>query len=164
MDAPSIDSLAVEGEDKVSLLVDAAEEILTKFQEVTVQSSFWSPPSTNPSLRRELLGGLNGDENGPKFSTALSNLETANQHYKVTAASLREIVLKIRDSSEAEESQFADSESLNLRLDSLESRKRALTKEVEGKNGVVRSLMEQLRQLADDIVVWRSCPLATAQT
>lgn len=163
----SVDSLALEGEQKVSQMVEAAQDILARLQEVMSGSTFWLPPRNNPSLRTDLLGTpgslLRGD-NGP--NTVLSKLEAAHQNYKATAAALRSIIMQINDNAESEGNKMNGNSQENrnesdMELSQLERRATALRKEVRLKNSVVKALIDQLRLLLDDIILFQSCPLGT---
>lgn len=166
----STQELAAEGLKHLEETIEAAFQILSSMNDELCNPSLWSPnPSTNSGITPSgpsLSNGVavtNGDatsDGGHHSDIGGSGaLDDARFRYKNSVASLRAVLAAIPNSQKAksfDSGSAASSPADQAEIEKLEEQAYNLRKELVTKNGHLKLLIDQLRELIMDISTWQS--------
>eukprot|EP00271_Cylindrocystis_brebissonii_P005279 TRINITY_DN17247_c0_g1_i1.p1 TRINITY_DN17247_c0_g1~~TRINITY_DN17247_c0_g1_i1.p1 ORF type:complete len:191 (-),score=45.44 TRINITY_DN17247_c0_g1_i1:190-762(-) len=179
--APSLASLATDGERRVVELVDSAHSLLGLLHHTLNDENFWISPGT-------VAGGptangthtqVGNDDPSRSSGSHVAAVTRAHESYRGASTALRAILKQLQEQVQSSSSSAAanpvgrageegamdidggldkeSGEEKELRL--LEQRAQNLRVEVSAKNRVVKELIDGMRELVDDVTLMRSLPL-----
>ncbi|CAM8984277.1 hypothetical protein QQ045_000701 [Rhodiola kirilowii] len=160
--------LAIEGQKHLEETVDSAYQILSSMNEELCNSALWSITPTsaqNPGDASSESSSSHHDfsSNGGASSHASGGgaLDEARLRYKASVAALRAVLVALPSSQKEKADEMSiDSPVEQSDIDALENQAYSLRQEIADKNKYIKRLIDQLRELVNDIATWQSpCPV-----
>ncbi|KAK1357947.1 Mediator of RNA polymerase II transcription subunit 30 [Heracleum sosnowskyi] len=166
--------LAMEGKKQLEETIDAAFQILSSMNDELCNPTLWStPPSSNSTSNHQnqhsLSNGSNGDVSFDSTTGSVAHhfemgggaLDEARLRYKSSVAALRNLLASIPTSQTKRYEMDSTSDSPVSPMDEddvakLEERASTLRKELANKNKYLKVLIDQLRELINDVSTWQS--------
>ncbi|KAK9054592.1 hypothetical protein SSX86_025671 [Deinandra increscens subsp. villosa] len=160
----STQELAMEGQKYLEDTIQSAFHILSSLNEELCNPHLWSSSSPHPNFNGHHAPPSNGVTNGDTTSSDASHqfeigggaLDEARLRYKSSVAALRSVVTAIPNSEKAKAYEIDPVSIEELDIERLEDKVSALRKEVEDKNKHLKSLIDQTRELIEDVSAWQS--------
>ncbi|KAJ0053262.1 mediator of RNA polymerase II transcription subunit 30 [Pistacia vera] len=156
--------LAKEGQKHLEETIEAAFQILASMNDELCNPTLWSTTTTangvvngdatSDSNHHMDMGGFVGSGNGA--------LDEARHRYKTSVAALRSVLSAIPSSHKAKAFEMGSTASGSVspadevEIEKLEERASILRKELANKNTHLKLLIDQLRDLINDISTWQS--------
>ncbi|XP_027902151.1 mediator of RNA polymerase II transcription subunit 30 isoform X1 [Vigna unguiculata] len=163
--------LAMEGQKYLEETIEFAFQILSSMNDELCNPVLWSTSpsatSTSPNAPSATTDSASDNSNlhsdGATASAGAGGaLEEARLRYKNAVAALRTILTAIPNSQKSKsfDTGSASSPADEAEIDKLEERASSLRRELANKNLLLKTLIDQLRDLITDISTWQS-PLST---
>ncbi|XP_047153906.1 mediator of RNA polymerase II transcription subunit 30 [Vigna umbellata] len=163
--------LAMEGQKYLEETIEFAFQILSSMNDELCNPVLWSTSpsatSTSPNAPSATTDSASDNSNlhsdGATASAGAGGaLEEARLRYKNAVATLRTILTAIPNSQKSKsfDTGSAASPADEAEIDKLEERASSLRRELANKNLLLKTLIDQLRDLITDISTWQS-PLST---
>ncbi|GAB4860425.1 hypothetical protein Ancab_035583 [Ancistrocladus abbreviatus] len=161
--------LAIEGQKHLEETIEAAFQILSAMNDELCNPAIWSTsssttatataaPSTVAITANGHNDGINGEvssDSSHHFDMGGGALDEARLRYKSSVASLRAVLTAIPDSQKGMAGSSLSEED-ETEIENLEERASNLRMDLANKNGHLKLLVDQLRDLITDISTWQS--------
>lgn len=150
--------LAIDGQKQLEETIAAAHQILSSMNDELCNPTFWSTTTTTNGHQHS-----NGDDSANHhFEMGGGALDQARLRYKASVASLRSVLSAISASQEEKKNDASsnmdtsESPADDAEIEELEERISVLRQEISAKNKHLKLLIDQLRDLINDISTWQS--------